>query len=173
VSFEISGQKVRGWVWRSPFRQGDYVEVVGKPNGDLIELFAIARPSDRVIALYPHCSRGRVAHIKNAAKWWAIGSCGFLGAVFLSEWSMASSSARFFTKEQLAPVAIIYPCVAAFFALMTASMTNKWMPFARLAEDAFHTLGWTNPSSVDLVKSSKAQRKPSDPGEFGTFYFRY
>jgi hypothetical protein len=56
---------------------------------------------------------------------------------------------------------------------MTISLTRKWMVFVRLAEKVFRTLGLPDPSNVDLTKSSKAQRKPEDPGEFGTFYFRY
>jgi hypothetical protein len=60
-----------------------------------------------------------------------------------------------------------------FFAIITFSMTRQWMPFARLAEKVFRTLDLPNPGNVDLVKSSKTQRTDKDPGEFGTFYFRY
>jgi hypothetical protein len=60
-----------------------------------------------------------------------------------------------------------------FFGLMTYSLTRKWMPFVRLAEKVFTTLGLPDPGNIDLVKSSKAQRKPDDPSEFGNFYFRY
>jgi hypothetical protein len=61
----------------------------------------------------------------------------------------------------------------AFFGIATISMTLKWMVFVRLAEKVFRTLGLPDPSNIDLVKSSKAQRKPEDPGAFGTLYFRY
>lgn len=60
-----------------------------------------------------------------------------------------------------------------FFALMTFSLSRKWMPFVRVAEKVFRTLELPNPGNIDLVKSSKAQRTEQDPGEFGTFYFRY
>jgi hypothetical protein len=63
--------------------------------------------------------------------------------------------------------------IVAFLALMTYSMNRKWMPFVRLAEKVFRALELPNPSSIDLVRTSKAQRTDKDPGEFGTFYFRY
>ena len=62
---------------------------------------------------------------------------------------------------------------AAFFALMTYSLTRKWLPFVKLAEKVFTALDLPDPSNIDLVKSSKKSRTPQDPPEFGTFYFRY
>jgi len=56
---------------------------------------------------------------------------------------------------------------------MTIILARKWMPFVRLTEKVCRTLGIPDPGNVDLVKSSKAQRKPDGPGEFGTFYIRY
>jgi hypothetical protein len=47
------------------------------------------------------------------------------------------------------------------------------MPFVRLAERVFKALELPHPGNVDLVSTSKAQRTAEDPGEFGTFYFRY
>ena len=55
---------------------------------------------------------------------------------------------------------------------MTISLARKWMPFVRLTEKVCRTLGIPHAGNVDLVKSSKARRKPDDPGEYGTFYFR-
>ncbi|MCX7208389.1 MAG: hypothetical protein NT086_20880 [Proteobacteria bacterium] len=81
LEFEIDNIKVKGWVWCSPFKNDDYVEVVGEWNEACFELAAIARPEDRMIALYPHCSRGKTAHARNALKWWFIGVTGGIGAV--------------------------------------------------------------------------------------------
>ncbi|WP_226377126.1 MULTISPECIES: putative type VI secretion system effector [Burkholderia] len=69
VQFEIDGKQVAGWLMWSPFQNGDEVEVVAEPLRDgMYRAFAILRPSDRTIALYPHCSRGRWAFFKNAVK---------------------------------------------------------------------------------------------------------
>ncbi|GAA5784366.1 putative type VI secretion system effector [Chitiniphilus shinanonensis] len=174
LEFELDGKAVRGWVWRSPFSEGDYVEaVVERTSG--YNAYAIARPVDRVIALYPHCSRGSRAHWKNAIKWWLI---GVTGLVLLG--GMIDSLASVFSGDdlQIKEFALyILPWLAlsfySFFGLMTYSMVKKWMPFVQLAEKCFTTLGWENPSQIDLVKRTKQQRKKTDPGTLGVMYFRY
>ncbi|MDI3384284.1 putative type VI secretion system effector [Xenophilus aerolatus] len=77
LEFDLNGQPVKGWVWRSPFRECDVVDVAAEWRGDHYELAAIARPSDGTISLYPHCSRGTARHVKNAIKWWFWGSISF------------------------------------------------------------------------------------------------
>jgi phage-related protein len=52
VQFMLNGQTVKGWVWRSPFKEGDVVEVAAEWQGDHYEAFGIARPSDKTIALF-------------------------------------------------------------------------------------------------------------------------
>ena len=32
---------------------------------------------------------------------------------------------------------------------------------------------WARPGDIDLANVTKAHRKAGDPGELGTFYFRY
>jgi len=171
VEFDLDGKAVKGWVWRSPFREGDKVEVAAEWRGDHYETAGIARPEDRTIALYPHCSRGRTQHLKNAIKWWLI------SATLLNLCTFLIALPTFGIHDYLNVMREILVYVAAtlylFFGVMTFSLTRKWMPFVRLAEKVFTTLGWPSPGNVDLVKSTRAQRKPDDPGELGTFYFRY
>jgi hypothetical protein len=169
VQFMINHQCVKGWVWRSPFKEGDSIEVVAVSQKDHYEAFGIARPLDRTIALYPYCSRGRASHIKNAIKWWLW--LGFLvQSMCLTALSLYVMGSAVFVKVEFYAT-LGASCV--FYALMFTSLARNWMPYVSLAEKVFKTLGWPNPSNVDLVKSSKAPRLDSDPGEFGTFYFRY
>ena len=167
VEFELGNVRITGWVWRSPFSEGDEVDVAAEWQVDHYEAAGILTPTNRTIALYPHCSRGTIRHITNAAKWWLVGTTGLMVLGLIP-------GLYVFSAEELA---VGYPLLAlgfyAFFGLATISMTRQWMLFARLAEKVFRTLELPNPSNIDLVKSSKAQRKPDDPGEFGTFYFRY
>lgn len=170
VEFNLGGNAVRGWVWRSPFKEGDEVEVAADRRADYYEVAGIARPLDRIVALYPHCSRGRVRHIKNAVKWWFVGTT-LLFILVLLFMSMMIPVDHIFQNEE--GEAYVYFGAYLFFGLMTFSLSRKWMPFVRLAEKVFTTLGWPNPRSIDLVQSTKARREPNDPGELGTFYFRY
>ena len=170
LEFDLDGQPVKGWVWRNPFREGDVVEVAAENTGKNWEAYAVARSLDKTIALYPHCSRGKVRHVKNAFKWWLIGGSVVVigtGALGLSLAGIGN------IKNLIQPYMYISFGAMAFFALMTWSLTRKWMPFVSLAEKVFRTLELPDPSNIDLVKSSKAQRTEQDPGEFGTFYFRY
>lgn len=169
LEFDLDGQSVRGWVWRSPFKEGDKVEVALEPRNSNFELYGIKRSKDKTIALYPHCSRGKVAHILNAVKSWLIWGGGVLCLIGIP---MAVSIVGL-NLEKLLSFYTAFLGLMAFFAFMTYSLTRKWLPFVNLAEKVFHTLDLPNPSNIDLVKSSKQQRTDKDPGEFGTFYFRY
>ena len=171
VEFDLDGQPVKGWVWRSPFKEGDQVDVAAEWHRDHYETGAIARPADRTIALHPHCSRGTSRHVKNAIKWWFFGVFGWLVFFLLTMLiSFGWSGLIEMIPKGFQYVAL---CSYAFFGLATISLSYKWMPFVRLTEKVCRTLGFPDPGNVDLVKSSKAQRRPEDPGEFGTFYFRY
>lgn len=167
VEFDLDEKHIKGWVWRSPFKEGDKVQIAAEWRNGHYEAAGIARPSDRTTALYPHCSRGRVAHAKNAVKW------AFLGAplFFLLTLLLARIiGVRQFQAALSWEIALVSFVCCGFIVFR---LTRKWMVFVHLAENIFRTLGSPDPSHVDLVKSSKAQRKPDDPGEFGTFYFRY
>ena len=72
VEFNIDGRTIKGWVWRSPFKEGDFVEIAAEQAVNHLEVLGIARPSDRTIALYPHCSRSANLHYFIAIKWWLI-----------------------------------------------------------------------------------------------------
>jgi hypothetical protein len=171
VEFDLDGQPVKGWVWRSPFRDGDAVEVAAEWQADHYETGAIARPVDRVVALYPHCSRATRRHVENAIKWWLLGVIGwviFSWLLFVLALGWSSAIALTLDGFQYGAVGSF-----AFFGLMTISLAHKWMPFVRLTEKVCRTLDFPDPGNVDLVKSSKIQRKLDDPGELGTFYFRY
>jgi hypothetical protein len=168
VEFNLDEQTLKGWIWRSPFREGDDVAVAAQWQLDHYELFGIARPRDRMIALYPHCSRAKVRHVKNAIKWWAI--CTIIFFSF-----MAILALLVIGKELLQEPAFYWGngFIAIFFILMFTSLARQFMPFVRVAQKVFVALDLPDAKNIDLVKSSQQQRTKKDPPEFGTFYFRY
>jgi len=175
LEFDLDGQAVKGWLWRNPFKEGDVVWVAAERIDDRWESYGMARPADRMVALYPHCSRGRLAHYRNAFKWWLLGGGGCLLFVFLPISYTVAGSKMLIRQQELGGLSIVTAVAMAAMAMaavITFSTTRQWLPFVRVAEKVFRTLGLPNPSSIDLVKSSKRQRTPKDPGEFGTFYFR-
>jgi len=168
VEFELNGEPIRGWVWRSPFREGDVVDVAAEWQDDHYEAYGIARPSDKMIALYPHCSRSTERHIRNAAKWWVIWNAGYFGFT-------AALTILLLGVEMLREPVFFWlnGAIAIVFILMFFSLAKQYMPFGRVAEKIFTVLDLPNPRKVDLVHSSKAQRTLDDAPEYGTFYFRY
>ena len=177
LEFELDGKPVKGWVWRSPFKEGDEVEVAAEWQQDHYELCAVARPVDRLIALYPHCSRGSKSHWKNAWKWWFLGTSMvlFVGGALMEIWGRLVYEWSPFFNERMGGVMWISFLLFFFpvFALMTWSLARKWMPFVRLSEKVFLTFNWEAPGSVDLVKRSKDGKKGNEPPEYGVMYFRY
>ena len=167
VEFKIDDHIIKGWVWRSPFKEGDFVEVAAEQAEKHLEVFGIARPIDRIIALYPHCSRSIVPHYLNAIRWWLIISTSFhLTAIYLS-----SSSLEKLIDENVFQWGAFGSFL--FFGAMVLSLSKKWLPFVRVAENVFKTLGWSNALRVDLKKITKRRRTSSDAVECGVFYFHY
>jgi hypothetical protein len=170
LEFELDGRQVKGWVWRNPFKEGDEVTVAAEHRADgHWEAFGVQRPADKTVALYPHCSRGRARHLKNAAWWWFFGLGGFNLVLMTLVYAYINGFSQPFDVVFLQ----VFAAVMLFYGVMTFSLSRKWMPFVRLAEKVFRALELPDPSNVDLVKSSNKQRTERDPGEFGTFYFRY
>jgi hypothetical protein len=168
LEFRLNGYSVKGWVWRSPFKEGDLVDVAAAWQGDHYEVYGIARPADKMIALYPHCSRSKGRHIKNAVKWWLIWNVLFFGVAVVAGWFLLGSE---MLREP--PFFVIGGFVAFMWILMFVSLSKQYMPFVRLSEKIFIILGLPDATNMDLVKSSKQQRTAEDSPEFGTFYFRY
>jgi hypothetical protein len=168
LEFDLNGNPVKGWVWRSPFKEGDVVDIAAEWQGNHYEAYGIARPADRIIALYPHCSRSKGRHVKNVVKWWAICNAAFFGA--MTAWFYTLGGAKLLREP-----AILWTSgsLALLFIMMFISLSKQFMPFVRLAEKIFRILGLPDPANMDLVKSSRQQRTEQDEPEFGTFYFRY
>ncbi len=59
------------------------------------------------------------------------------------------------------------------FGFVILMLMRQWAPFVRTAQRIFNVLGWENASSIDLVKTTRRQRKPGDPPELGVYYFKY
>ena len=176
LEFTLDGHPVKGWVWRSPFNNGDEVQVVAQPFDSHHEAFAIARPTDRIVALYPHCSRGRIRHWLIVARWWVLASTFsiLLATLGLLLSGAISSSAWIEVRDDIMVMVprgafIVYP----FFLLVSVSLGWKWLSFVRLAERIFQEFGWHGAGSIDLKRISRATRTATDTSEYGIFYFRY
>ncbi|MCW7539967.1 hypothetical protein OOT46_19200 [Aquabacterium sp. A7-Y] len=180
LEFDLDDHPVKGWVWRSPFSEGDRVEVAAAWQGDHYEAYGIARPRDRAVALYPFCCRGTASLMQAALRWWALfgvaATWGSVAALFIAALLLSTSLT---SASSSLPGTVLVACLAlacavsAFLALLAYSLARRWSPFARTAEHVFATFGWREPSRIDLVKTTRERRSTADPAALGTFYFRY
>jgi hypothetical protein len=175
IEFELDGTSVKAWLWASMFEEGDEVEVVAEPNGDCWIGYGIRRVSDRIVALYPHCSRGRYAHYKASFRWFV----RIVGTLLVTGWAMLAVTA--YIKGVLA--ANIIPFIlcsaaggamaAATYGVIACRVSRRFMHFVRLAEDIFRGFGWQDVKNIDLPAITKKSKKPGDPAALGIFFFRY
>ncbi|MBN3834587.1 putative type VI secretion system effector [Burkholderia sp. Ac-20344] len=173
LEFELDGKSIRAWVWVSVFKEGDEVEIVAEQLGQVWHAFGIRRVSDRIVALHPHCSRGRYAHYKVTARWWI----GLTGA-FLLCFNIFAVIVLYFSGENdwLGVLNLFLGggvIVAAITGIISVRIGRKMMKFVRLAEGIFSGFGWKNVKSIDLPAITKKSKKPGDPGALGILYFRY
>lgn len=176
IQFTLGDKKVKGWLWRSPFKEGDEIVAAVEKRGDHYELYGLMRPSDKVISLYPHCSRGRARHVRTVVKWWLILTSMFF--LFLLMLPVLGGRMGFFEFWSHAinrdpTIIFIFLGVVIFFMVMCFNLGRKWMPFVRLAEKVFRILELPSPSNIDLKKSTKLHKTENDPPECGVMYFKY
>lgn len=169
VSFELDGKKMQGWLWRSPFKEGDEVEVVAILQGDHYEIVGMSKPTERLVALYPHCVRGRMGFLKIAAKWWLILFFVFSPMLMGLLVGLGEGLSKVFSVDFIS----LWGGGGAICTFVQAMLMRQWFPFVRTAQRVFNVFGWKNASSIDLVKTTRQQRKPDDPPELGVYYFKY
>ncbi|MCS3395516.1 putative type VI secretion system effector [Burkholderia thailandensis] len=174
VQFEINGKQVTGWLMWFPFQDGDEVEVVAEPlrNGTY-RTFAVLRPSDRTISLYPHCSRGRWAFFGNAVKVFALFFtfmvCSMGGLMLLIFFINGYND--WWGVVELLSMASVGSLV--IYGIIAMNIARKFMPFVNMAEGIFKVLGWEGVGRIDLPKKSKAARRSEGLPGLGKLYFKY
>lgn len=173
ISFEISGQPVRGVLWNCPFKDGDEVEVAAEKVNSHWNAFAVIRPKDRIVALFPHVVSGRVAHYKSSISvWWKTtailtSAC----AAFLTFIAILSGIDNW--SDWILFLICGFSIVFIIFGAIAFTIARKYLPFVRIAEGVFTALGWEDVKRINLRKKTLENIRPDDPPALGVFYFRY
>ncbi len=176
VGFEIDGKPVKGVLWNCPFEEGDDVEVVAERADNHWNAFAVARPKDRIISLFPHVVSGEIAHYKTSISVWIRialacflivlvlgGAAGWLSGFDADDWSY------FLLVAVLGGGGL----ASGIFAIIGFNVARKYLPFVRIAEGVFTTLGWQDVKRINLRKQTLKTIRADDPPALGVFYFRY
>ncbi|MGI0504855.1 putative type VI secretion system effector [Burkholderia cepacia] len=173
IEFELDGKPVNAWVWWSVFSEGDEVEVVAERWGETWQAFGVRRLSDKIVALHPHCSRGRFAHYRASFKWGGV----FFAAAMITAYFIIACFAVF--KGGVPIKNLIITCAlgtlvsALGYGFITYRVARKMMGFVRLAEGIFEGFGWKDVKNIDLPAITKKGKKTGEPGALGILYFRY
>lgn len=175
VEFDLDGKPVRGWFWRFPFVQGDWIEVVVEASTQGWLAYGARRQADGCVAVYPHCYQGVKSHYRSSARFWV---WAFLAVFIVSMLLMAIPLMFDDNPVQWAPLAtgvLGYglPASLLVFGFLAYRATRKTIGFARMAEQIFEGFGWPDPANINLRRTSHAKRRKGDSNEYGNFFFRY
>jgi len=175
IEFDLDGKPVKAWVWWSVFAEGDEVEVVAERWGDAWQAFGVRRISDGIVALHPHCSRGRNAHYRAALKLWCKISASLMAAFFV--FGLLYGFLKYGSETDwvglTVGLAIGGFAAAAVYGIIAFRIARKFMGFVSLAENIFRGFGWKGVKDIDLPAIKKKGKKPGEPGALGVLYFRY
>ena len=172
VRVQIKGQTCQGLLDACPFAAGDEVRIVVAsvdPADSPAELLAISRPSDRFIALRPHCVRGRRAHFLRARRRSAVVCALVTLLTFCFCWQGLA--------RPLQALSWGLGLSVGFAALWAFIERRIYLENARLSahltEAVLTALGLPDSPSIDLNKTSRRQRQGDEPAGYGWTFYRY
>jgi hypothetical protein len=176
VEFFVADKAVKGWVWRAQkFEEWEEVEVVAQKGELDYECFAMLRPADRTISLFPNVVRGSRAFVKDTAwKWLGMTTC-----IWIFVFAMIGVGAAIADHAKILFGTFGLLLSLGFYAITligTLILAPRMMKFVRMAETIFSTLGWPNVRDIDLEKTTSLNRYPIDSvdaEDLGRYYFRY
>lgn len=173
VEFEVDGNRVHGWLWMMPMRNGDEVEVVAVRIGDNRYIaYAVKRHADDLLAVYPHATAGRKAHFRRSVKTWFWFS--LVAYSLLPLFTLLKGGLGAFAREGIQFMLLSGFCGWGLLsALIAFQIFRKFMGFVKIAETIFKTFNWPDVENIDLRKTSRENRRENRAPNFGNIYFRY
>lgn len=169
VTFELDGKRIAGWLWKFPFNNGDELEVVAEQVDDGYNALSVRRPEDGLVAVFPHCTRGRMAHFRKSFKYWFYSSTFTIIAFSIMLYLRGFFDIGLSAYVILLSMIMLY----AVYLILSIPLALRYMKFVRLSEACFQTYGWPNVENIDLYVTSKAMKRKGDPADYGQVIYRY
>jgi hypothetical protein len=157
-SCNVGNQTVAGRFSKASFKEGDELIAVVRPQRhDVGQVLAMQRPSDQMLWILLHCSRGGQAHLRFAMRlfWWVLigfPAFGMLSYLALNTW-INHNPIRMDLVQFAGAIFLVLGAIAAFYYSIRFYL--QWRPAARQAESIFAALGYPDPSRVDLPRDHK------------------
>ena len=143
---KLGNLTVQGIFCRAFFRNGDQVEVVVEPLEDgSYYAYAVRRPIDHRLWLYPWAMKGTKANNKAAMKYTGT----LMGAIFIFSMIMVAiiSKELWFIAIAFAVFSILFSLVFLFYFWMYKNMLGSG---SKEADKIFATLGYPKPETVNM-----------------------
>jgi len=160
----VDGKPVQGSFWKTTFKEGDEVQVIGEERDGVFHAIALAKPTQRMIWMQPHCERGTAAKRKSVLR-----ACGyFVGFCTFAELCILSFDSPPYWIDILSGLTV---CVCTL--IVTAGLSwRDFMTFAQEMNAVGTALGLPEPEKIDLFKSTKAALKAGRPDiPMGVYYY--
>jgi hypothetical protein len=161
---QVSGKVVRGSFWKTTFKNGDQVEVIGRESGGEFEAVAVTKPTDRVIWMQPHCELGTYSRKRILLKY---SSCF---ALFMLSCAL---SMAIFQDWPLWFAIVSFAVIAPIMLFVTVGMSwGSFMRFASEMNAVGEALGLPEPEKINLFRSTKLARQTGKPDlPMGVYYY--
>ncbi|MES2016037.1 MAG: putative type VI secretion system effector [Pseudomonadota bacterium] len=172
----VNGKRISGRFSKIWFKDGDHLEcAVDLQNDGSYAVYAVRRPSDQTLWMFPHCSRGRKKHWKYASKMCVI--LALITTTFLLLVLMPHYGIALWANEKSYHAVTVFSIMGVvmgfYFSLKTAF---RWTPFVVMAESIFTAFGYPDPAHVDMPEQDRAfwKKQPSAVSEGSApWVFRY
>ena len=153
-SCKLGTQRVEGRFSKVSFKTGDHMSFVVNENAGRCIALAARRPSDHVLWMIPHGSRGARAH--SIFSWrllcWLLAVFLLAGALFIVIMEYATSGSLTFDWFAMQIICVVAVIFAPYFAFR---FYRQWLPIAQQAERICAALGYPDPSGVDLPRDHR------------------
>lgn len=163
-SMNIGGIRAEGSFWKSTFKNGDQLKVVGRKLNTSFHATAVVDSAARTVWIQPHCERGTKAKARHLIKCsgWFVVFC-YLAALLLTA----------FTNMPFWMNVVIMTISAPVILLLTVGLSwRDFMEFSREMNAVATALDWPNPADTDLFKTTREARKAGKPElPMGVYYF--
>ena len=167
VNIQINNEIYRGWVGDCPFEAGDEVEVVVEWQNDHYELYAIAKPDERIISVCPNCFRGRWAYFfytfPRTIIIWFISLLVITFFMSNSIDELLSLNKSFLNRVLVIAYNMGFIAILGLYMAIKDSLTTK----VKIAEQIFKALNLEKLTRIDLRK--KTNRKVRRLKRQGTY----
>lgn len=155
----VNGKRISGRFSKIGFKDGDFIEcAVDAQDDGSYAVYAVRRPADQTLWMFPHCSRGSKKHWKYARKMCLI--LALIAATSLLLVLMPHYGIALWANEKSYHAVTVFTIMGVvmgfYFSLKTAF---QWAPFVSIAESIFSVFGYPDPAQVDMPEQDRSFRK--------------